>query len=94
MPVRLNPERFAEAYTGLLEDIATLDVPDLRIATALQEQGVVARTDSVKGIPSGVFNEKRFNAHRRRIELAGGQLQKVTGGGKVRFEITFSAAAR
>ncbi|VFU11973.1 hypothetical protein SCFA_1470009 [anaerobic digester metagenome] len=94
VPVRLNPERFAEAYTGLLEDIATLDVPDLRIATALQEQGVVVRTDSINGIPAGVFNEKRFNAHRRRIELAGGQLQKVTGGGKVRFEITFSAAAR
>jgi hypothetical protein len=94
VPVRLNPERFAEAYTGLLEDIATLDVPDLRIATALQEQGVVVRTDSINGIPAGVFNEKRFDAHRRRIELAGGQLQKVTGGGKVCFEITFSAAAR
>jgi len=94
LPVRLNPERFAEAYTGLLEDIASLDVPDLRITTALQEQGVVVRTDSINGIPEGVFNEKRFNTHRRRMELAGGQLHKVTSGGKVLFEITFSQAAR
>jgi hypothetical protein len=93
-PVRLNPERFAEAYAGLLEDIASLDVPDLRIATAVQGQGFVVRTDSINGIPEGVLNEKRFNTHRRRIELAGGQLHKVISGGKVRFEITFSAAAR
>lgn len=90
--VRLNAERFKEAYLGLLEEIASLDVPDLRVATLSHEKGVIVRTDSINGIPGEVINDRKFSTHQRRIELAGGQLHKEATGDKIRFDIIFLSA--
>lgn len=73
--VSINKDRFCDALLGVLEEIAAIDIKQIRIVSARANNRAIIRIDNRRGIPGDVLNEKKLQLYQRKFAVQGGTLE-------------------
>ncbi|MEN6463493.1 MAG: MBL fold metallo-hydrolase [Syntrophomonas sp.] len=73
--VNINKDRFCDALLGILEEIAAIDIKQIRIVSARANNRTIIRIDNHRGIPGDVLSEKKLQLYQRKFAVLGGSLE-------------------